>query len=589
MVEAQVHRGPDDSGFFGDDVVALGHRRLSIIDTSSAGRQPIVDESGTIRTIFNGEIYNHKELRRQLLRDHHFSSLTDPEVLVHGCEQWGLDGLLERISGMFSFALYDSRRRTLVLARDRFGIKPLYYALNSSGTALAFASEIRALRVGGFTGCSADIEGIAGFLLFGSTPSPQTTFKAVSCLPPAHYLLCTGGTWSLHRYWTADRTPQPASGEDTNELAHAIENSVALHLNSDVPIGFFLGGGVDSTALIAIARRVQQNICTLTVALDDHALNEAADAGEAARHFASDHREIRISQSDLSRAFPDYLDAMDQPTVDGLNTFLISRAARIAGLKVVLSGVGGDEVFRGYRHYRWLSRGRRLLRIAAAAPGGMRAVAVAAADRYARFFGREKWSRLGSLAGAVDPPALYAMLRGFFPVREVSLLTGIPEARLFDYSAACLSDRGDPPVNLSVEDAFNAIEMSRYLHDQLLRDTDVFSMAQSIEVRVPYLDHNLVNCAFQAPDLNNATAALNKPALVRAVNDPVVTRAAGRRKRGFVLPIEKWLRESPGLRSRVMANSVIDADHAGRLWSEFERGRLHWSRAMALVVLSSRQ
>ena len=285
MVEAQVHRGPDDSGFFRDDVVALGHRRLSIIDTSTAGRQPIADESGTIRTIFNGEIYNYKELRRQLARDHHFSSLTDPEVLVHGYEQWGLNGLLERISGMFSFALYDSRRRTLVLARDRFGIKPLYYALNSSGTAIAFASEIKALRAGGFAGCTADIEGIAGFLLFGSTPSPQTTFKAVACLPPAHYLLCSGGTWSLHRYWAPDRTPQPASRNDANELAHAIQDSVALHLNSDVPIGFFLGGGVDSTALIAIAKRVQQNICTLTVALDDDELNEAADAGEAARHF----------------------------------------------------------------------------------------------------------------------------------------------------------------------------------------------------------------------------------------------------------------------------------------------------------------
>ena len=192
---------------------------------------------------------------------------------------------------------------------------------------------------------------------------------------------------------------------------------------------------------------------------------------------------------------------------------------------------------------------------------------------------------MGSLAAAVDPPALYAMFRGFFPLREVSLLTGIPEARLRDYSAACLSGGGDLPI----EDAFNAIEMSRYMHDQLLRDTDVFSMAQSIEVRVPYLDHNLVNCAFQAPDLNNATAALNKPALVHAVNDPVVTRAAGRRKRGFVLPIEKWLRENKGLRSCVMANTTIDADHAGRLWTEFEHGRLHWSRAMALVVLGSRQ
>ena len=582
MTAAQTHRGPDDEGFFHDDVAALGHRRLSIIDLSRAARQPIGDESGAVWTVCNGEIYNYRELRRELLPNHQFRSATDPEVLVHGWHEWGPEGLLQRISGMFALGLYDSRTRTLMLARDPFGIKPLYYAADASSSRLAFASEAQALEAGGFADGGVDMDGVAGFLLLGSTPSPVTILKGVSCLQPGHYLICSAGGYEVRKYWKPDRF----SGDNNSlgGLSNALHEAVALHLNSDVPVGLFLSGGVDSTALVALASRVRSDITTLTVALDDAEIDEAGDARETARHFRTEHKEVTVTSRDLAQTFRRYVKAMDQPTVDGLNTFCISEAARRVGLKVVLSGLGGDEVFRGYRHYKWLERNRRIFRLAAMAPKWARRGGARGAKLYGRLSGQEKWSRLDSVSSEVTSCNIYAAVRGFFPTGDVSRLTGIAESRLREFIVEHLTSEED----VELADGFNAIEIKRYLHDQLLRDTDVFSMAQSVEVRVPYLDPGVVTQALRVQQMNHCERGINKFALVSAVGDAMVEKAARRQKKGFSLPIARWMKETPALRSCVETNRDIDASYACNLWDRFDRGRLHWSRAMALVVLGAR-
>jgi asparagine synthase (glutamine-hydrolysing) len=584
MSEAQTHRGPDGAGSYHDSHVAFGHRRLSIIDVSEAGKQPMCNETGTIWVTYNGEIYNYRELRSELVSaGHAFASQADTEVLVHGYEEWGGDGLLKRLRGMFAFALYDAARRRVILARDRLGIKPLYYTRDPRTERLGFASEVKALLRGGLAEAETDRKALAGFLLFGSVPSPRTIVRDVECLLPGHYLVADERGIETRRYWDLefDRPRET----DAALLPEVLQDAMRRHLVSDVPVGVFLSGGVDSAGLVALAK---QRLNTLTISFSESEFNEAGEARRIANHFHTTHHELQVRGSDFVTELPHILAAMDQPTNDGVNTYFVARAARNAGLSVVLSGLGGDELFGGYPHHHWVARHSGWLSAFASAPGFMRRAVVSGAVAAGRLRGKESWMRLAALRSGPQAEGLYMAFRGFFASEQVHRLLGNSQSEM----NALLEENLEqlrPAAGASGSNGLNYIELKRYLHDQLLRDSDVFGMAHSVEIRVPYLDDEVVTRAAATPGSLKTSRTMNKPLLVEALGNALIEEAARRPKRGFSFPMAKWMHERTGaMREMAMSTKILERDVVGKMWSAFDHGRLHWSRAWSLVVLGAR-
>lgn len=592
MTDALAHRGPSGSGIQCLERAVFGHRRLAIIDLSPAGQQPMTNEDRSLWVTYNGELYNHSELRSELISNGHiFRSHSDTEVLLHGYEQWGMPGLLERLRGMFAFGLYDPGAG-LLLARDRLGIKPLYVHVDERGAVL-FASEVRGLLASGAVRQETDIDAVAGFLLAGAMAAPKTIIKGVTALLPGHYL-----TFGFDRstsdqiYWdlSSERSVLSADGaranaeerrEAVSRVRVLLEDAVARHLVSDVPLGVFLSGGVDSGAVAGLATRARARagappLVTLTVSFEEAEFDEAAQTRDVARAFGTDHREIRVTRREFVDALPKFFAAMDQPTNDGVNTYFVSKAARDAGLTVVLSGLGGDELFWGYKHYNWLAtRGQWLTDC----PSSVRRLASLAGSMWGRALGRDNWMRMEFLQSGASGREMYLLLRGFFPPRYVMDLLGIGTREL----AAVVERQFE-----GLRPNFNYIEFKRYLHDQLLRDTDVFSMAHSIEVRVPLLDHFLVEYAHGVSARLKLANGINKPLLVEALDEPFITRAAAERKRGFSFPMNQWMKASAAdLQDLALSGGILDRRVVQALWERFRAGRLHWSRAWALSALAS--
>jgi asparagine synthase (glutamine-hydrolysing) len=599
MTAAQVHRGPDGVGRYLSRRAVLGHRRLSIIDVSEAGRQPMSNEDGSVWVTYNGEIYNHPELRCELQKfGHQFRSRSDTEVIVHGYEQWGAEGLLERLRGMFAFGVWDERRG-LLLARDRLGIKPLYYHLNRSARVLLFASEVRAVLKSGCVTTEQDPDALIGFLLGGSVPAPRTMVKSVRSLLPGHFLTwrLDGGT-SIHKYWDL----RPDVSDSTSGILNPVPpvrelltDSVSRHLVSDVPLGVFLSGGVDSGAIVALASRARSSdggalsnsnpLHTLTVTFDEHEFSEAQPTRAIANRFHTDHHEVRVTRSEFIAELPNIFAAMDQPTNDGVNTYFVAQAARRAGLTVVLSGLGGDEVFWGYGHHRRLGTVSPWLRHC---PPPVRRALARTATAWGTLRGRDSWMRMAFLERAASDRELYLTMRGFFPPKHVMRLLGIGEREI---EQAVEREFEDLPIAAGSDPSpsgFNYLECKRYLHDQLLRDTDVFGMAHSIEVRVPLLDHPLVEYARAVPPEQKKAHIINKPLLVDAVDDSLVRRAAVEKKRGFTFPMDRWMKGSAEeLQDSALSGNLLDRRAVSDLWNDFRASRLHWSRAWALSVLGA--
>jgi asparagine synthase (glutamine-hydrolysing) len=584
VLSAQFSRGPDGNGIYNDALAVLGHCRLAIIDLSSAGQQPMSNEDGSLWVTFNGEIYNHQELRDQLVSAGHvFRSRTDTEVLVHGYEEWGISGLLERLRGMFAFALYDTRGN-LLLARDRLGIKPLYY--HAAPGVLLFASEVKALLHSGLVPSERDRKALAGFLIAGAVPAPLTMIKGVSCLQPGHWAQWKDGILNVRRYWDLECPPSAYSEPDPEELKSTLEDTVRRHLISDVPLGVFLSGGVDSAGLVALASRIRKRLhsdplMTLTVVFDEGEYSEGAAASDLASHFQTSHQEVRVTAADFQKELPAFIGAMDQPTNDGVNSWFVSKAAKQAGLKVVLSGLGGDEVFWGYKHYRWLKHGAWL----GQCPGSLRYLLAQTGYQWGRLRGRDNWMRTAWLRSGSSSERAYLTMRGFFAPDQVARLMDMNQAELdtaVDEHFGTLHAGSDPSAT-----AINYLEIKRYLHDQLLRDTDVFSMAHSIEARVPYLDHVLVERLWNTRPELKLDKSMNKPLLVRAVDNASVFRAGARPKRGFTFPMARWLKTSaPEMREMAESGSLVRSA-VRDCWTDFSEGRVHWSRAWALSVLGA--
>ena len=568
----------------------LGVRRLAILDRSPRGRMPMGSANRRGWLAYNGETYNYRELRAELGPAESFSSGSDTEVLLRAFDTWG-EAALARLRGMFGLAYFQAGPTpTLLLARDRFGIKPLYW--HEDRRRVLFASEVTAIVRGGLVPDEASGEALARFLEWGSVPSPLTTVKDVRALPPGHILKISSRGARVERYWDLDGAVEAARRAAPRAAADAVvatrerlEESVRLHLVSDVPLGVFLSGGIDSSALAALAAEGRpQPLTTLSVAFEERALSEAAYARRMAARVGADHHEVLLRAPDVFADLSAFFAAMDQPTVDGLNTWCIARAAREAGLTVVLSGLGGDEVFWGYDHLRRTAALGLARAVMAALPAAVRRGVTRLGPMAGALLARPGLDRLAALE-APTPPGVYHLVRGLFPRATVRDLLGASEG---DLEAAAPALTGDARAGAGdLREALTRLEFSHYLGDQLLRDTDVMGMAHSIEARVPYLDHRLVETVLGLPAALKLDRARPKPLLLDALGDRLPREIWDRPKMGFTFPMAAWMRErAPELERLCLEDKRLQRSAVEAVWSAFAAGRSHWSRPWALLVLA---
>jgi len=589
MTEAVSHRGPDDGGLFWDESVGLGARRLAILDLPG-GRQPMISPDGRLTLVFNGEIYNFQELRGELeARGRRFRTRSDTEVVLCAYEEWG-NRAPERLRGMFAFSLFDRDAGTLFLARDRLGIKPLYYYDGPQG--FLFASEVRALFKTGRIPLRLCLEALYSYLLFGSVQEPLTLAEGVYSLPPAHALevnLRTGNrrTW---RYWNF---PEGTRDGNPRTVGMALAEAIRSHLVADVPLGVFLSGGLDSATLVALASRTGGGLRTFTLAFGEEGFSEAEVARRTAEHFGTDHTEVLVTPEEILRHLPQALSAMDQPTMDGINTSLVSWAAREAGLKVALSGIGGDELFAGYSTFTTVPRMARLR--ALLGPMGL------PLSRLTNFFpaaGPETRRKARALLrGDIPFGHAYFLARSLFlPRAALSLLSPEAQAALPDDSPwrARVRETLDLARRLDPVNAVSFLECNHYLVSTLLRDTDQMSMAHSVEVRVPFLDHPMVEHILGLPGHQKAGRPwdLKKPLLVTALNGLLPSELARLLKRTFTLPWEIWLRGPLKKEVEEVLNDppaalrdLVSPEAIRAIWQAFLHGRTTWSRPWTLYVL----
>ncbi|HKZ78072.1 MAG TPA: asparagine synthase-related protein [Pyrinomonadaceae bacterium] len=675
MTPTMLHRGPDEEGYFFNGPVALGVRRLSIIDPEG-GHQPVFNEDRMVAAVVNGEIYNFRELRDRLWdRGHTFSTRSDSEVVAHAFEEWGPD-CVHYLEGMFALAVHDRRpavdHPSFFLARDPLGIKPCYYyvgiadcglpianlgtdspvdsiessgqdslsgnrstypqsAIPNSQSALpvfVFASEVRTLLASGIIPRQLSGSGLQSYLSFGSVSEPQTLVKGVLSLPPGHRIIIRlDGTrtatvkpecyWNLsgqrprtHQNGGNGRTKLVAAdgkrGEDQGKRTREdstsaatrvrtlLEHSVREHLVADVPLGVFLSSGIDSTSLAALASRELSGVHTFTLDFAEAEFSEAAIARRTARQFGTNHRELLLSAEEMLNRLDEAVGAMDQPTMDGINTYFVSWAAREAGLKVALSGVGGDEVFGGYSSFRRTPHYERIAAIGSRMPSDLRKTVAAVVSSAALFTHGDAARKIAALWSEPQSfPHPYFFGRALFTPPQVSqLMTKGADCRgalWWGWLSAAARDAGN-------RDAFGAVsclETRSYLVNTLLRDTDSMSMANSLEVRVPFLDRELVDFVTRVPEHFKLRRGRPKALLVAALKDLLPAEVVNHHKRGFTLPWTYWLRGP--LRRRVEEGlseiapafrEVLNQKRVSRVWKSHLRGHTSWSRPWSLYVLN---
>lgn len=592
MIAAIAHRGPDDTGFWRDDRTQLAHARLAIVDLSPAGHQPMANAAGDIRVVYNGEIYNWRSERAALeAAGHRFHSDSDTEVLLALYERHG-EACVARLRGIFAFAIHDRRggpgREKLLLARDQFGIKPMLYHRTAEG-GIAFASELKAMLASGLVAPGLDPEALRTLLSFGSVVQPRTMLADVQALPAAHYLLAGPDGVQLRRYWSWPRNAMPELRrlpyeELVRRGAAVLGESIALQRMADVPVGAFLSGGVDSSLIVALMAAGQTaRLKTFSVGFEGEAgaVDETAEAAVVARHLGTDHTRVSVGARDALASLDHFAAALDQPSVDGFNSYFVSRATA-QGVKVALSGTGGDELFAGYpwfagmvpppRGPSWLPRWLR--REPPPAPDFL--------DRYSQFY---------RCCGPEGPPTLLAAdwretAGRFVPMAE---------------DLAPLDELADAPVL----DRVSALCLNGYTRNQLLRDIDACSMAHALEVRVPFLDPVVAAFALSLPqdarlrpggDWLDGQASYDRAGIKRIVVDiarPHLPASffAERPKRGFGLPLNDWLRGplrdvlrdtlSPeALRRR----GLFDAEAVTAMLDRYQAGEGWWNVPWLLLI-----
>lgn len=575
LAAALKHRGPDDRGIWAsaNAVAGLAHVRLSILDLSAAGHQPMASCEGRYTITYNGEIYNFRELRAELEQQGvQFKTGTDTEVLLAMYHRHGVD-CVQRLRGMFAFCIWDQQEQRAFLARDPLGIKPLYYSIAGHGS-LVFASELKALRRSGLVGTEIDGTAVMAYFESGSVPEPLTLLKGIFCLRAGHWLQWSNGILQERCYWQIQFDERREAQMDHRQavplVREALMDSIRHHFVSDVPVGIFLSGGIDSTALVALAVEAgHRGFRTFSIGVDDPKLDESSVARETAAHFHTEHHELRLSGHTAEESFAEYLQCGDQPSIDGFNTYTVARFARSAGMKVVLSGLGGDELFGGYPSFSTVPRMARWHRkFHLASPlDAMLGVAM------------EKWGttarvrRLGSMLQR--PPGIlsaYCSFRGVFSSHTARLLTK-------NYVPGLSADPqggGDSSQSQDELDQVSELELSRYMRNQLLKDSDAMSMAHGLELRVPFVDRKLFESVARVPAALRLRSG--KAMLLDAVPE-IPPQVSNARKRGFSFPFEKWLQASWGREfAAVRQHMPIPNPTWYQLWSVFMLER--WRKSL---------
>jgi asparagine synthase (glutamine-hydrolysing) len=629
--------------------VALGNTRLAIIDLSAAGHQPMQDSEAGLTITYNGEIYNFRELRAEIGEAFGpWQSNTDTEVVLRAYRRWGV-AAFAKLRGMFALAIWDARQQELVLARDRFGIKPLYYAVQSPKskvqgldsehrrwtldvghwTQLVFASEVRALLATGLVERKLSAEGLASYLEYGSIQAPLTIIDGVRSLLPGHYLRVRANEVSSFEFQVSSfatvgsahrRDAENAEGAQRITksrdkaiavLKEKLTESVRLHLVSDVPLGVFLSGGMDSSALVALMSRVTKDKPkTFSVVFDEAQFSEAPHSRLVAEQFQTDHHEIHLTEAQLLGMLPAALAAMDQPTMDGVNTFVVSKAVKEAGVTVALSGLGGDELFAGYSTFR---RAVRLNELSGISRRLLRSAASIGKTQLNGSVRRKKFRQLAQ--SDYSPAAVYEVSRQLFSSDQIEKISNLHsksngDVKRIDTESAQRNSKLETrnskletrnskletrnskfdPVN-----EISRLELQGYMANTLLRDTDFMSMAHSLEVRVPFVDSEIVSYVLGLPGRWKLNGNQPKPLLAEVLSDLLPPKFLGRSKMGFTLPFEKWMQS--GLRNEIsdvfqdnerLAASGLDSKSVKQVWQRFQQSpaSVGWSRPWSLYVLA---
>ncbi|HYV12493.1 MAG TPA: asparagine synthase (glutamine-hydrolyzing) [Pyrinomonadaceae bacterium] len=620
MVAALDHRGPDDRGIYRDERVTLGMTRLSVIDLSTGGSQPMSNAQDTIHLVYNGELYNFQS-ERQILesKGYSFSSRSDTEVVLHMYEHYGDDFLL-RLRGMFALAIYDKRRgpgrERLLLARDHFGIKPLLYTRVAGR--LVFASELKALLASGLVEREIDPISLRLLLTFGSVTQPRTMLRGVSMLPPAHFMVVEGDSERVERYWSletdrhGDLRAQPYD-ECVAELRRRLEESVRLQMVSDVPVGAFLSGGLDSSLLVALMTKLKNTrVKTFSVGYETEGreVDESGEAARTAEFLGTDHTRVLVRSTDVRDGLSHIVASLDQPSVDGVNSYFVSRAARSA-VTVAISGTGSDELFAGYYWFTDMVR-EESLRKSSAWPAMARSLVAAVArypalDPFILMRGGSKLLKARNCAGFTTR---YATKFTNFNALDAAHLIA-PDLRRQAQAGRSphydLHAIDELPYGSTVE-RITGLCLRGYMNNQLLRDLDAVSMAHSLEVRVPFLDPEVADAALSLPEsakigngkvINAGQRSYLEAGTKRILMDvarPLLPEGFDQApKRGFVMPFSAWLRgplreilEDTLSDERVRSRGLLDVQRVSavrRGFTSAPAGQLDWMGPWLLIVL----
>jgi asparagine synthase (glutamine-hydrolysing) len=548
------HRGPDDHGVYFDKKVAMGQTRLSIIDLSKDGHQPMVSRCNDFVIVYNGEIYNFKEIRIDLIsKGYKFYSDTDTEVILNGFIEYK-EKIVEKLNGMFAFSIYNKKTEEIFLARDMSGIKPLYYFKNENN--FMYSSEIRALKK--FSEKN-NFEAKILFLLLGYVPEPFTIYSNISMFPAGHYGIYKNNELFTVEYDNYKFEPKILNtySEVVTEASKLFEDSIKRHLISDAPIGVFLSGGLDSSVIVAVASKYKKNLKTLSLVFEDEDLNEEFYQDLIVDKYKTDHIKYLVTEELFLSKINDFFCSMEQPTIDGLNTYLVSYAAKKSGLTAVLSGVGGDEIFYGYPSFR----NGRTLKLLSKVPHSIIKI----------FEKSNKYKKL-ELLQAEKELAYYLPTRALFSPNEVANILKIDKVRVYNLIAKLCTIYSSTSIN-KIEDKISFYELNMYMKNQLLRDSDTFGMANSLEIRVPFLDKKLVNYVLRIKS-NEKFGKNNKQLLVDMSKDILPVEIYNRPKMGFVLPFEKWFRGNL---------DKFDLDEEIKI--KFKNKQITWSRFWAVLIL----
>jgi asparagine synthase (glutamine-hydrolysing) len=560
------HRGPDSSGEWTspDGGCWLGNTRLAIVDLSPSGAQPMTDPATGNVIVVNGEIYNHRALRARLGPDVNWKGTSDTETLLQGYARWGRD-VLDHLKGMFAFAIYDAARDELFFARDRLGIKPLYYTMDANG--LRAASEVRMLVAPGSSGITG--QSISGYLQWGACPEGNLLYSNLRVLPAGHAMTITRqgqiGTW---RYWPSRKIFASSTDNILRQVRDLIDQAVDEHLLSDVPVASFLSGGIDSSIVTAVAaQKLEKKLQTFSIGFDIAEFDETAIAQEIAERYRTEHHRIQLSEEEVLHSVTEAVEKLDLPSVDAINTYIVSRAVAAHGVKVALSGLGGDELFGGYPSFRDVPR----LKLIAGLPRPFRRILGSVA---------RVGDRLADLPDNAGAGELARWRRRFF-TDDMIRRAGLPSSPA---PFECPVELPDDYARVSWA------ELTGYMRRMLLRDADQMSMAVSLELRVPFLDHELVEYVLGLPEAAKKRYPGPKGLLVEACRDLLPASVYRRPKAGFVLPMKVWMLGplasfvEEGLRETV-SRRLLPQALVNEISGAFQRGRLHWTRVWSIVVL----